>query len=290
MDLQRTLLIGAIALLSFMLLTEWVAFKETKIVPVAPETRLVANNGSPAELPDAPEFSDSAAAEEDIPSAPLLKADAKADMPKEAVVSSGRIIQVYTDSLQLAIDLKGGDIVELALPRHLEKLDNPDAPFLLLEQNDNRIYIAQSGLVGPDGIDSEGRAEFTASSDRYEMADGATELQVDLHYQNESGIKITKRYTLHRGDYLVEVEYLIENNSSSRWQSNLFGQIKRDSSAPPSADSSGMGMKPFLGAAITQPEDHFTKFTFDDMAEEPFKAQLPGGWIAMIQHYFPLCC
>jgi YidC/Oxa1 family membrane protein insertase len=285
MDLQRTLLIGAIALLSFMLLTEWVAFKETKVVPVAPETRLVANNGSPAELPDAPDGY-SAAAEDDIPSAPQFETDAKADVPKEAVVNSGRIIQIYTDSLQLAIDLKGGDIVELALPRHLEKIGNPDAPFVLLEQNNNRIYIAQSGLVGPDGIDSEGRAEFTASSDRYEMADGATELQVDLHYQNESGIKITKRYTLHRGDYLVDVEYLIENNSGSRWQSNLFGQIKRDSSAPPAADTSGMGMKPFLGSAITQPEDHFTKFTFDDMAEEPFKAQLPGGWIAMIQHYF----
>jgi YidC/Oxa1 family membrane protein insertase len=47
-----------------------------------------------------------------------------------------------------------------------------------------------------------------------------------------------------------------------------------------------MGMHPFLGVAVTQPDDRFTKFTFDDLAEEPFKAQLPGGWIAMIQHYF----
>jgi YidC/Oxa1 family membrane protein insertase len=47
-----------------------------------------------------------------------------------------------------------------------------------------------------------------------------------------------------------------------------------------------MGLKPFLGVAITQPDDRFTKFTFDDLAEEPFKAQLPGGWIALIQHYF----
>ena len=47
-----------------------------------------------------------------------------------------------------------------------------------------------------------------------------------------------------------------------------------------------MGLHPFLGAATTQPDDHFTKFTFADMAEEPFKAQIPGGWMAMIQHYF----
>ncbi len=63
--------------------------------------------------------------------------------------SERRIIQVYTDVLQLAIDLEGGDIVELALPKHLAKLDDPDARFVLLEQNDTRTYIAQSGLIGP---------------------------------------------------------------------------------------------------------------------------------------------
>jgi YidC/Oxa1 family membrane protein insertase len=36
MDLQRSLLIGAIAVLSFMLLTEWVAFKEEKARATAP--------------------------------------------------------------------------------------------------------------------------------------------------------------------------------------------------------------------------------------------------------------
>ena len=38
MDLQRSLLIGAIAVLSVMLLTEWVAFKEAKTATVAQET------------------------------------------------------------------------------------------------------------------------------------------------------------------------------------------------------------------------------------------------------------
>ena len=66
----------------------------------------------------------------------------------------------------------------------------------------------------------------------------------------------------------------------------MFGQIKRDNSDDPAASSSGMGMVPFLGAATTQPEDRFTKFSFDDMSEEPFKGKLPGGWVAMIQHYF----
>jgi YidC/Oxa1 family membrane protein insertase len=118
------------------------------------------------------------------------------------------------------------------------------------------------------------------------LADGKDSLTVDLSWQDDTGVKITKRFTLRRGDYLVNVDYLVENNSGARWQANLFGQIKRNSNPPPSAESSGMGMQPFLGFAVTQPDDRFTKFTFDDLAEESFKAQLPGSWIAMIQHYF----
>ena len=84
----------------------------------------------------------------------------------------------------------------------------------------------------------------------------------------------------------MTVGYIVDNQTGERWQGNLFGQIKRDSSKPSTVDSSGMGLQPFLGAAITQPDERFTKFTFKDMQEEPFREQLPGGWIAMIQHYF----
>jgi YidC/Oxa1 family membrane protein insertase len=176
--------------------------------------------------------------------------------------------------------------VELALPQFLEKMDNPDVPFVLLENNNTRTYIAQSGLIGTNGIDSQGRATFTTSSSRFDLQDGEDSLTVSLNWQGEDGVKVTKRFTFHRGDYLIDVDFLVENNSESRWQANLFGQIKRDNSPAPAADSSGMGMQPFLGVAITQPDERFTKFTFEDMAEEPFKAKLPGGWIAMIQHYF----
>jgi YidC/Oxa1 family membrane protein insertase len=65
-----------------------------------------------------------------------------------------------------------------------------------------------------------------------------------------------------------------------------FVQLKRDSSPAPVASDAGMGMQPFLGSALTQPDQRFTKFDFEDMAEDPFKADLTGGWIAMLQHYF----
>ena len=47
-----------------------------------------------------------------------------------------------------------------------------------------------------------------------------------------------------------------------------------------------MGMQPFLGSATTQPDQRFSRFDFDDMADDPFKADLVGGWVAILQHYF----
>lgn len=296
MDIQRTLLIGAAILLSFMLLTEWVAFKEARTVPAAVESRLTdsqtTSTATPAgmDLPTAPtaasvtETNAIGSVANDVPSLPAAGESATTETPA-AAITTGSIVRVYTDRLQLAIDLDGGDIVEVALPQFLAQIDDPNTPFILLESGPNRTYIAQSGLIGPDGIDSKGRASFSSNAQRYDMGDSDT-LEVDLRWQNSAGILVTKRFRFTRGSYVVDVDYLIENNSSARWQANLFGQIKRDSSPAPQASSSGMGMQPFLGAATTTPDDRFVKFDFEDMRDDPFRQQLTGSWIAMIQHYF----
>jgi YidC/Oxa1 family membrane protein insertase len=208
------------------------------------------------------------------------------ETPTDTAVNNTRIVQVHTDVLQLAIDLEGGDIVELSLPKYLAELGNPDKPLVLLESNESLIYVSQSGLIGVDGIDTNGRAKFTSSATRYSLKDGEDSLVINLEWQGNSDVTVTKRLTLHRGEYLIDVDYLVANNSEKRWQANLFGQIKRESAPPPSATDNAMGMQPFLGVAVTQPDERFTKFSFDDLADEPFKAQLTGGWIAMIQHYF----
>jgi YidC/Oxa1 family membrane protein insertase len=286
MDLQRSLLIGAIAVLSFMLLTEWVAFNDSKTAQSVQETpRLISNND---EIPPAlaeQNTNSTVSNDEDLP-APPDQATEQTTAPALQVTQNSQIIQIHTDVLQLAVDLHGGDIVELSLPKYLAELDDPSKPLVLLEDNQSLTYIAQSGLIGTNGIDSNGRANYSASTSIYTLNEEEDALVVDLHWIGDGDVKVTKRLTLLRGEYLIDVNYLVENNSTERWQGNLFGQIKRGSEPPPSATSNAMGMKPFLGVAVTQPDDRFTKFTFDDLAEDPFKAQLPGGWIALIQHYF----
>jgi YidC/Oxa1 family membrane protein insertase len=287
MDLQRSLLIGAIAVLSFMLLTQWVVFKEEKSAAVEQSTTRLITNGDDDAVPTLPAENAVApsVAQEDLPTAPEA-VKTGSETPTDTAVNNTRIVQVHTDVLQLAIDLEGGDIVELSLPKYLAELGNPDKPLVLLESNESLIYVSQSGLIGVDGIDTNGRAKFTSSATRYSLKDGEDSLVINLEWQGNSDVTVTKRLTLHRGEYLIDVDYLVANNSEKRWQANLFGQIKRESAPPPSATDNAMGMQPFLGVAVTQPDERFTKFSFDDLADEPFKAQLTGGWIAMIQHYF----
>jgi YidC/Oxa1 family membrane protein insertase len=284
MDLQRTLLIGAIAALSFMLLTEWVAFKDEKTSSVVQESsRLIADDDRPA-LSALADAGDDALDNDELPAPPTAtgQPDVVADV---TVVDTSKLVRVRTDVLQFVIDLDGGDIVELALPEYLETLGKDD-PFVLLEQNDQLVYVARSGLLGPNGIDGQGRAQFITTSTTFSLDEGADTLTIDLAWTQSDEVQITKRFTLRRGDYLIDIEYLVDNRSEERWQANLFGQIKRQDGLPPAQDTAAMGMQPFLGVAITQPDDRFTKFTFDDLAEESFRAQLQGSWIAMIQHYF----
>ena len=127
---------------------------------------------------------------------------------------------------------------------------------------------------------------YTTAQNSYRLSGSGAQTVVLTTRDTANAVDIEKRYTFTPGSYLIELEYEIRNNGSNRWQAVPFAQLKRDSSQPPEADTSGFGMQPFLGAATTTPDDRFKKFTFGDIADDPWKANLPGGWIALMQHYF----
>lgn len=288
MNLQRYLLIGAIAALSFMLLTEWVNFRDLKkgtdVVAAYQQQQSTSYTATASVAePSFPTATASTDNDVDIPSF-----EPQEPTSKVTFVDSIDRIKVRTDALEVDINTQGGDIVFAALPKHYAELNNPDIPFVLLEQSTLRTYIAQSGLIGVNGIDtSKGRAQFTSQQKNYQLEDGQDQLIVDLFFQASNEVSITKRFRFSRGEYLVGVEYLIDNNGSQPWTGGLFGQLKRDNTPDPAQDSSGMGMAPYLGAAIHLPDEPYKKVSFDDIADQAFpKQNLEGGWIAMIQHYF----
>ena len=283
MDIPRYALIAASVLLGLMLLGEWTRFSEeqqTAALPAVPMAAPAETYPSPAPTPKT---------DSDLP------VNEDVDLASQAVTESarsdsesvtGQLITVHTDTLEVMIDLNGGDIVGTALKSYPKTLAAPDDPFVLLERNAQRTYIAQSGIVGSDGIDSKERATYASQQAFYEL--GANEsLEVALTYAGPNNrLDVTKRFLFTRGSHIVTVVHDVTNTSSEAANITPFAQIKRDSTKAPAGSESSMGMQPFLGSALTQPDQRFAKFDFEDMAEDPFKADLSGGWVAMLQHYF----
>ena len=194
-------------------------------------------------------------------------------------------IRVRTDVVDVVINPVGGDIERIDLLQYPNAKDTPDIPFTLLENSNGRLYVAQSGLVGPSGPDASkaGRPNYVAGSNQFFMSDGEELLEVSLEVEIE-GVLYEKLFTFHRASYLIDVKHVIQNRSNQVWKGNLFAQIKRDNSPGPT--SSGMGMKPFLGAAYWSEEKAYNKIDLDDFDEDKVKQKTTGGWLALVQHYF----
>ncbi len=204
-----------------------------------------------------------------------------------AASMSGEEIIVKTDVLDLSIDTLGGDIVRLDLPAYPEgeKGEAHKRPFVLFDRSPQRYYIAQSGLTGKDGPDSRetGRAKYSTDKNLYQLADNENRLVVDL-VTKAGQTDVTKRYIFHRGEYVVELEYLIDNQGTKDYQGSLYGQLKRK---PDSNEGSGfLGIQTYTGAAVHTKNTPYKKITFKDIAEKPFSETVNGGWAAMVEHYF----
>lgn len=198
-------------------------------------------------------------------------------------IATGETVRVATDTLELSISLDGGDITSLALPQFLKQLEVQSDPFDLLQTQPGRSYVAQSGLIGPDGIDSGGRASYRSQLSSYVMQDTDEQLTVDLMSETDE-VSVTKRYRFTRGSYLIEVSFLISNKSTDRLQANAFGQIKRDVFDDPSAVG-GFG-RTYLGFVTTSEDDPYIRIDFDEVDDGTEAFDTQGGWIGFSQHYF----
>ncbi len=274
MDIRRTLIFIGLAISSYFLILAYNGDYGQKPAPAAQPAVAVQEQAQ-----DVPDTSDAMQAHTDAPN----PANPLAVHSVEAKADASHLIQVVTDTLVVVIDLRGGEVVSVKLPAYPAAIDQPQTPFSLLDSSNERVYIAQSGLVGRDGIDKNGAALFTTSAKNYVLADGQDELQVVLN-ASDSKSQVQKIFTFKRADYLIGVNYKIENTSAEPWQGVFYAQLKRDNSSDPSAGSQ-MGMAAYLGAALTTKENRYAKVKFSDL-EKGYKSVETGGWAAMLQHYF----
>jgi YidC/Oxa1 family membrane protein insertase len=278
MDPVRLLLISTTAVLSLMLLIEWNQYsdeyqkQQTELYTAAiTEPGLITNEAVTA--PTSQVINDGI---------PTVNQETN---PLSLLLDDSETFNLSTNALDLVVSADGGDVVSASLPKFPVRLDTPDQPFRLLENNNLRRYVAQSGLIGPDGIDASGNRARYASQGISNNGDGSYTLTLAWIGNDPQGMQVYKRFTAHDDRYDVDVSFDIRNGGSSVASVTPFAQLKRDNTQAPDGNT-GFGVSPYLGAALTQPDDRYTKLSFSDLNDEPFSKRLPAGWVAILQHYF----
>ena len=219
------------------------------------------------------------------PSQPLANAPAAAtSLPSvgSGALRKGETVRVQTDMFIAEIDTVGGDLRHLELLGHRDRLDKAKN-FTLFEVQPERTYIAQSGLTGGDLPNHNTR--YAASERDVKLAEGVASIAVNLTAITASGVKVVKTYNFHRGSYVVDVRFDVENKSAAALQPSAYFQIVRDGK-PPVGDSAMLPT--YTGIAVYTDLEKFQKVAFSDVDKRKvnYPKKSNDGWIAMLQHYF----
>jgi YidC/Oxa1 family membrane protein insertase len=216
------------------------------------------------------------------------------DVPSAAAAPRERVT-ASTDLLRLTFDTEGGTIVKSEFLKQAG--DDKTGSFVLLEQNADRVYVAQSGLIG--GAFPTHKTPMTVTGDR-ELKAGADSLALRFESADVGGVKLATTYTLRRGAYDVAVKYEVINTGTAPVSPQLYMQLVRDGNSPISKVPApkllqmfGVENMPsfystFTGPAVYTDASKYHKVTFAEIDKN--KAEIDkesnSGFVAMVQHYF----
>ena len=197
--------------------------------------------------------------------------------------SAGKIIHVKTDILEAEISTIGGDISRLALLKHPDGLDKNKPLVLFQRGTGTHNYVAQSGLLGA-GLPNH-NSPFVSEQDQYVLAGNAEQVQVRLKAEGDGTLKVAKIITFHKGSYLVDIAYELENTGQQAATTSSYFQLIRDSAA---LTGSSMFLPTYVGAAVYTDKEKFQKVDFPaiEKGKVDYPKQADEGWIGILQHYF----
>jgi len=290
MEQQRLLLFVALAFIIFLMFDAWNQDQLKKeiaakgpVVTQTPQTTAPATTTEQAQIPS----DEVPVAESSVPTT-----SAAASVPTSTsaeIFKQGQSIQVKTDVLDLVINTVGGDIRQLRLLAYPMKLNEPDNPFLLMDEKLPRVFVAQSGFTAkkPDqnSVIAAPNHLNVYKSDRtsYTLDESKDSMDVNLYWTSKDGVEFTKTYTFHRGSHKVDVKHTVNNKSNKLWRGNTYFQLQRTQVSE--VDQSQF-IYTYMGGVIFSPEERYEKIDFSDIQESNLRRDITGGWAAMIQHYF----
>ncbi|MEO5766093.1 MAG: membrane protein insertase YidC, partial [Casimicrobiaceae bacterium] len=213
MDTQRLLLF---VIFSFSGLFLWEAWqREHAPVPPPPSAAAVAKGDArPADLPAA---------------APRPATPAPAAVPGGAAPAGapagGQTVTIKTDLYTADIETVGGVITLVALDKHRDPHDTAK-PYLMLQRNAERTFVAQAGLIG-DGMQNH-RTTYQALPGARTLAAGADKLDLKLEATAANGDKVVQTLTFNRGSYVIDAAFDVTNATGAPYVPEAYFQLMRD--------------------------------------------------------------
>ncbi len=264
METKKLILYMALA---FVLLLIWQAWQEDYGAQPATTTAQAVAPAAPADRPS-------------VPSSAAATSGAAPGAAREVLANDGQRIRVSTDVLQVEISSVGGDLRRIDLLAYPVAADKPKQPFRLFNEQPEKMFIAQSGLLSQNGAPDH-HAVYHAAQTEYRLAENADSIRVPLTWVSPQGVRVTKVYTFKRGSYEIGVSHEVKNTGDEEWRGRLYAQFQR-------APESGMSafIYTYTGAVLSSTENKYEKVSFDDMQGVNLARDVQGGWAALIQHYF----
>ena len=217
-----------------------------------------------------------------VPSA--IPATPSADAPA-AAVKKERIV-ISNDVLTLSFDTEGGALVGSVFTKYADMNDKSKG-FVLLDESNSRVYVAQTGLIGTSGAPSlpTHKTLMTALPGERKLQPGQNQVEIKFESPAVGGVKLVKTYTLKRGAYDLSVRHDIVNTGSEAVAPQLYLQLVRDGNKPEGESSFYMT---FTGPAIYTEAKKYQKVEFSDIEKNKVDVEkkATNGFVAMVQHYF----
>ena len=237
--------------------------------PAQPQVASPAASGVPSAVPAAVGTATGAAA---VP----------ASTPALAAAPAREQVVVTTDVLRLTFDSEGGSLTRAEMLQYADMADK-SKNFLLFDQSPDRVYLAQTGLIG--GNFPTHKTPMTVVPGPRSLGDGQDSLSVRFESPSVDGLQLVKTWTVQRGTYALSVQHEILNTGAAPVAPQLYLQLVRDGNKPPGESSI---YSTFTGPAVYTEAKKYQKIDFKkiDEGKVDIEKTASNGYVAMVQHYY----
>ena len=207
------------------------------------------------------------------------------DSAPDANQTKTETIEVQTALLKMRFDTQGASLTYVELLKHKD-VHRPGSNVILMDSSKERVYLAQTGLVGgPAGVSWPTHKSPMRLTSPSSFKDGEDSLVLRFESEPLGGIKLIKTYTVNKNSYVLAVQHEIQNLSGETVSPQIYVQLVRDGNKPEGESSFYFT---FTGPAVFTNSKKYQKIEFSDIEKNKadFEKKSDMGYVAMVQHYF----